>query len=403
MKLNIENHYFCIDLNAIPQPVKAPRLVFIDMARSIAILLMLEGHITGELLSPNYRALNTDWYNFWQHLHGYTSPLFFTISGIVFAYLLTSPRETDVFWKNTRVRKGFKRVFELMLWGYLLQLHLRNLISCWLDGSSYQTDWLMAFHVLQSIGVAIFLILVLFGFSKWSKLHFYYWAFAGAFFMLLANGHQEFYIKQQREWVAAGIQSQVIYRPEHWPKLFQNFFFGQYSDFSFIRFSGYTLFGAGLGHLLRTHERHAMRYGVSFIAVLLGYILVRDAYYILWGLDFVLNQLGVQQGNVQLCNKDALIGLGYVLMLLGVLVLINRWVVFKDNIFLRMGQNTLLIYIVHVMLIYEGLLGYGLPLRSWSSNFSPLQSWGVSGLIIIGFFLMVSLWTNRDRWFLFKK
>ncbi len=373
------------------------------MARSIAILLMLEGHITGELLSSDYRALNTDWYVFWQHLHGYTSPLFFTISGIVFSYLLTSPKEEGSFWQNTRVQKGYRRVVELMIWGYLLQLHLKNLLSCMLDGSVYQTDWLMAFHVLQSIGVSICIILFLFGLSKWTKWPFYYWAFGGAFVMLLCNGFQEFYIKQQRELVSAGLQSSVVYRPAHWPKLIQNFFYGQYSDFSFIRFSGYTLFGAGMGHLLRTFERHAMRYGVAFVLVLLGYIFVRDAYYILWGLDFSLNFIGLQHENVQLCNKDALIGLGYVLMLIGVLIVVNRWIVFKDNLFLRMGQNTLLIYIVHVMLIYEGLLGVGLPLKAWSENFSPQQSWGLSALIIACFFLLVWAWTNRSKLFLSRK
>ncbi len=373
------------------------------MARSIAILLMLEGHITGELLSPDYRALNTDWYVFWQHLHGYTSPLFFTISGIVFAYLLSSPKEQGGYWQNNRVRKGYRRVLELMLWGYLLQLHLRNLISCWLDGSTYHTDWLMAFHVLQSIGVAILLILLLFGLSKLSRLPFYLWALAGAFVILICNGYQEFYIHQQREWVNQGLQSQVIYRPAYWPKWIQNFFYGQYSDFSFIRFSGYTLFGAGMGHLLRVYERHVLRYGTAFVLTLLGYILVRDAYYILWGLDFVIQQLGMANVNIQLSNKDALIGLGYVLMVLGVLIWVNKLFVFKDNLFLRMGQNTLLIYIVHVMLIYEGLLGFGLPLKSWSGHFSPQQSWGLSALIISGFFLMVWVWTNRSKLFLPKK
>jgi hypothetical protein len=146
-----------------------------------------------------------------------------------------------------------------------------------------------------------------------------------------------------------------------------------------------------------------MRYGVAFVLVLLGYIFVRDAYYILWGLDFLLNFIGLQHENIQLCNKDALIGLGYVLMLIGVLIVVNRWIVFKDNLFLRMGQNTLLIYIVHVMLIYEGLLGVGLPLKAWSENFSPQQSWGLSALIIGGFFLLVWVWTNRSKLFLSKK
>ena len=38
-----------------PSVKKKPRLKFIDMARSIAILMMLEGHFTGAALDWKYR------------------------------------------------------------------------------------------------------------------------------------------------------------------------------------------------------------------------------------------------------------------------------------------------------------------------------------------------------------
>ena len=49
-----------------------------------------------------------------------------------------------------RVKKGLKRVVELLFWGYLLQVY--------------------AFHVLQCIGIGIFFILVIYGLFKLLKI-----------------------------------------------------------------------------------------------------------------------------------------------------------------------------------------------------------------------------------------
>jgi surface polysaccharide O-acyltransferase-like enzyme len=65
-----------------------PRLKFIDMARSLAILLMLEGHFTGAALGEEFRSDEFILYSIWHNIHGLTSPLFFTVTGVIFVYLL---------------------------------------------------------------------------------------------------------------------------------------------------------------------------------------------------------------------------------------------------------------------------------------------------------------------------
>jgi surface polysaccharide O-acyltransferase-like enzyme len=72
-----------------------PRLKFIDMARSFAILLMLEGHFTGAALADQYRSSEYWLYNVWHNLHGLTSPLFFTVTGLIFVYLLSANNEIN--------------------------------------------------------------------------------------------------------------------------------------------------------------------------------------------------------------------------------------------------------------------------------------------------------------------
>ena len=84
---------------------------------------MIEGHFTGSALSKVYRNDNYLLYNIWQYIHGLTSPLFFTITGVIFVYLLSANNSAS-FFKNERVKKGFRRVLELIFWGYFIQLNL---------------------------------------------------------------------------------------------------------------------------------------------------------------------------------------------------------------------------------------------------------------------------------------
>ena len=91
------------------------RLYFIDIARSIAILLMLEGHFVHDSLALDLRDESNSIYYYWKFIRGFTSPVFLTVTGIVFTYLLLGNDQT-AFWKNMRVRKGLKRVVELLFW-----------------------------------------------------------------------------------------------------------------------------------------------------------------------------------------------------------------------------------------------------------------------------------------------
>jgi len=109
--------------------VTKQRLYFIDIARSIAILLMLEGHFIDDTLVSVARDPTNVYYTFWLFIRGYTSPIFLTITGVVFTYLLLGDNEVT-FSKNMRVRKGLKRGLELIFWGYLLEYYSFHVLQC---------------------------------------------------------------------------------------------------------------------------------------------------------------------------------------------------------------------------------------------------------------------------------
>lgn len=79
------------------------RLYFIDMARTIAILLMLEGHFVHDSLALEWVDDSFPAYRTWKFIRGFTSPTFLTVTGLIFTYLLLGNEQLP-FWQNMRVR-----------------------------------------------------------------------------------------------------------------------------------------------------------------------------------------------------------------------------------------------------------------------------------------------------------
>ena len=69
------------------------RLYFIDAVRAFAILMMLQGHFIDTLLAVEFRDPNNLAYTTWRYFRGITAPVFFTISGLTFTYLLIKAKE----------------------------------------------------------------------------------------------------------------------------------------------------------------------------------------------------------------------------------------------------------------------------------------------------------------------
>ncbi|MFT6995655.1 MAG: peptidoglycan/LPS O-acetylase OafA/YrhL, partial [Maribacter sp.] len=104
---------------------KNTRLYFVDAIRAWAILMMLQGHFIDGLLDNAFRDDSNILFTIWKYFRGITAPVFFTVSGFIFTYLLIKAPEKG--WDNPRVKKGIRRGFELLIIGYLLRLNLFGL------------------------------------------------------------------------------------------------------------------------------------------------------------------------------------------------------------------------------------------------------------------------------------
>ena len=328
------------------------RLYFIDIARSIAILLMLEGHFVDNGLMDVYRDTNNDIYNAWLFVRGFTSPIFLTITGIVFTYLLIGNNHLEYF-KNNRIKKGYKRVVELLFWGYVVQVY--------------------AFHVLQCIGIGILSILILYGIYKAVKIIplWVYFFFAGTIifssYIVISSWPKEYY------W------------PESAPIFIQNMFHGKYSIFPILPRMGYTMYGAMIGVILYTYKSKVKEWSFILSVFLIGAFL----YFFLKDLLLILDGIFAHP-IYHLYKVDWLYEcLGMVLIILSILIALEKFIgEIKPNLFLKIGQNTLTIYILHMVLLYGSITGFGIN-RVIHKNLTPWQILPATICFILFFVILI--------------
>ena len=328
------------------------RLYFIDIARSIAILLMLEGHFVDNGLMDVYRDTNNDIYNAWLFVRGFTSPIFLTITGIVFTYLLIGNNHLEYF-KNNRIKKGYKRVVELLFWGYVVQVY--------------------AFHVLQCIGIGILTILILYGIYKAVKIIplWVYFFFAGTIifssYIVISSWPKEYY------W------------PESAPIFIQNMFHGKYSIFPILPRMGYTMYGAMIGVILYTYKSKVKEWSFILSVFLIGAFL----YFFLKDLLLILDGIFAHP-IYHLYKVDWLYEcLGMVLIILSILITLEKFIgEIKPNLFLKIGQNTLTIYILHMVLLYGSITGFGIN-RVIHKNLTPWQILPATICFILIFVILI--------------
>jgi len=293
------------------------RLYFIDIARSVAILLMLQGHFVDATLSDEYRSQAYVGFAIWSYIRQFTAAIFLTVTGIIFTYLLLN-QTTASFFQNQRIRKGAKRVIALLFWGYILQ-----------PG---------AFHVLQCIAIGILVIMVFYGFSLWIKsIPLYIYFILASLGLFLSDLYFEVLEKNQ-------------FWPSTAPTFIQNIFHGPVSIFPITPYLGFVLFGALLGSLLHRVGKkiHSLIYILPTFLVGICLVLFSDPFF-LWLHN--IPELAYLKLYVMAWIP---LKIGMVLLVLSLVIALEAylWKSIKPNLFLKLGQNTLIIFITHIFILY---------------------------------------------------
>ena len=322
---------------------RTKRLYFIDAIRAWAILMMLQGHFIDGLLDMDVREASNPVFAIWKYFRGITAPVFFTVSGFIFTYLLV--RGTKQGFRNPRVKKGIKRGLELLFIGYLLRMNLFGL----LQGEVYDSFDLV--DVLHCIGLSILGIIGMY---------------------LISN--------RQKNWVfpltLAGMTMILfLFEPLYgsWgftylPDALSNYLTrANGSVFTIIPWFGYAAFGGFLSILFTRFKNFKYLYPTAIIiSIIAGVGLIFGSSELFLALS---RATGIQLFADIFFNNYLFIRLGDVFLVFALFMLLRG--LMRHRTVLKIGQSTLSIYVIHFIILYGSFTGLGLY-RFFQHSLSPV-------------------------------
>ncbi len=325
---------------------------YIDAFRGLMALVMVQGHLFDTLLTAGHRS--DPLYQWEQIFHGSTAPGFLFASGFV-AGLPRAPLSLKASVRRTR------RLLFVLGVGYALHLPYFSLWKTALQATPAELAAFLACDALQVIAVSqLFVMLIQ---SLWPRR----WAAASA--------------------VAAAVMLAVS--PEIWASGLSArlpLWLGQYLDanrgstFPVFPYAAFVLAGTVAGTTLgraqpEVRHRRIVSVGLALLAVgaLISW-LFRD-------------QLGFWGAAP-----------GYVLLRLGALVLLLRLAEIGarrgfpgTHVLALLGRETLLVYVLHLMLLYGGVLGTA-PLAPYVGQ----MDFRGAALVFLG--MLPILWASTWTW-----
>lgn len=300
--------------------------------RAWAILMMLQGHFIDGLLDNAFRDNADTTYSLWKYFRGMTAPVFFTVSGFIFTYLLIRVPEKG--YQNPRVKKGIKRGIELLIIGYLLRINLLGILNGEIYSSFYLVD------VLHCIGLSILGIIGIYLLTSTKKKFWFPLTLVSITLLLFL------FEPVYHEWSYSFL-----------PDALANYLSKQNgSVFTIIPWFGYASFGAFISILFMRYKDYSNLYPVAIaIAIIIGGLLLFASSDFFLGISRVT---GIQLFADIFFNNFLFIRLGDVFIAFAFFMGIRQWL--TNSTLLKIGQSTLSIYIIHFIILYGSFTGLGL-------------------------------------------
>src|SRR4030042_627263 len=324
-------------------PEPKPRYYFLDVLRSLALIEMIHGHTLDALLAPALR--NTPFYYGLQFFRGITAPLFLFIAGFCFG-LATFTRSSVMSRLTPQLWQRLKRIFTVIVTGYLLYMPFFSIIKTIQHINTPVWQTFLRTDILRCIGVML-LFLQFITFFRLNKSLFY--IFFVSFTLALPLLHP-----------LVGNSSLISRLPD----FFRYYLLG--SHFPLIYYGSYVTLGCICSRLFHDNRPHwqlvvgLIGIAILTLAVVLNFVLpsvsftnyaVVSAFIIL--LTLITSQLESWWQKLPLCAK-------------------------------YFGQESLFIYVTHLLIIYGS--GYNHGLRFY---LSPSLSWLESYLVFLAVFLIM--------------
>ena len=332
------------------------RLPFLDWTRGMAALIMLQGHVFHSFARPDLH--NAGPYVISQFIGGIAPAIFLFLTGITLAFMLDG-RERKGANRGERLNALLRRA------GYLLLLAFAFRIQLWAFGYPHSpTEDLLKVDILNCMALAIAAIALTALMTTVQRIH------AGVIVGVA---------------IASLSPLVSLLDPAMLPGVVARYLRPDANYFSFFPWASFVAFGLAAGSILRLVTADAMHRLMQWAAIV-GFGLILSGQYfsnlpysLYPAVDFWLNSPGL-----------IFIKLGVILVVLALAFLWthhgagNGWSLLR-----QLGTTSLLVYWVHIELVYGRWFGY------WKESLSLGQCIFGAVLLIV---TMVALSWVRTNW-----
>ena len=314
---------------AVPVKQISDRLPALDLARCVAMLLMIQGHVLFELTAPSYINIHQFPWDIWEFFRGLTAPIFLTVSGAV--QVFANKRDENGNLSKNTIHKRINIASLLILIGYFLVFPASKFYHLLVMPSN---SWLGFFQVniLQLIGVSLLLILALFLLTKNNKLFGKIsFGFAIAIMIMTPLMHMVNWFNYFPEIIAPYI-SQL-----------------KGSIFTIFPFTGFMFLGAAFGAYLKEIPSEKRNMTIIKTGLIVGVV------FIIIGIPlyFYIKSMNLHFIEPYKSNTGmAFIRSGCVFLILSLITLLYLRTKKYSKYFSLFGKRALFIYIVHLVILY---------------------------------------------------
>jgi acyltransferase len=342
------------------------RVISVDLARALAVVMMIQGHTLNVLLAPTYRENSV--FDAWVFVRVLTSCLFLFLSG--FAFTLATTRHWEDFLRpSTRFWRRLRKFAFFLLLGYALHFpvyHLADFRFLSKDGwrGFLQVD------VLQSIALTLIGLQLL---------------------VLVART-----LRRLALLALAGAAIVVLLTPLVWAFPWADFmpltlaaYLGAAtgSPFPLFPWAAYVLAGAGLGYIYIARQRAPGALPFPALLLRLG-ALIGFSGLLFESVPFTL------YANINFWKTSPnlfLIRLGCVLVLLAAIFAVGPFLRRLPRVVSSLAQESLTVYAVHLCVLYGSIWNLGLAQRI-GPGLGAAETLGWIALLVVSMSLLAWGW-----------
>ncbi len=335
------------------------RVVFIDQARTLAIMLMLVGHSLDRFLGEPWRSGQV--YQEYRFVRGFSSALFLMVSG--FSFVIASFGHFDDYKSFTpRLRARLRRIALVLFLGYLLHLFAPTLSLFLVHLNPTNWERFVSFDILQNIafGLAFLHITVRLAGTKER-----FWKVALALMLVAFALAPLTYLPAVDKHLPVEIASMV--------NLYHR------SQFPLVPYAGYLFLGSVFGYWFLKLQRSGKEHRVFYVIVAVAICLIVTEYIIRNLIPGGIFPYSIPKKNMA---GNTFSRAGFAMLLISGIYFLGRVRTILSNVTFVLSKETLSIYFVHLFLVY-GSNSFPSLFASHQRAMSPIQVFSfIAGLTL---------------------